>query len=208
MAGHVPAIHPAPLQRRWPGLSPGHDGSEKAVTARTHSLPCSRGDHAVPMTDDWHDRPNRIPWPPIIFAGIVVAALLLHAVVPLGDTLPRAVRLIGAAIMLAGIVLDVAAMVTMHRHRANIQPHRAATALVTTGPFALSRNPIYLGNTLLIAGAGIAFDALWFVPTALLGAWLVSRLAIRREEAHLAARFGPAWAAYAQRTPRWLRLRR
>jgi len=36
----------------------------------------------------------------------------------------------------------------------------------------------------------------------------VSRLAIRREEAHLAARFGEAWTAYAKRTPRWLRLRR
>ena len=107
------------------------------------------------MSDAWHDRPNRIPWPPIIFAGIVVAAVLLHAVFPLGDTLPPALRLIGAILMLVGIVLDVSAMVTMHRYRANIQPHRAATTLVTTGPFALSRNPIYLGNTLLIAGAAL-----------------------------------------------------
>jgi protein-S-isoprenylcysteine O-methyltransferase Ste14 len=165
------------------------------------------------MTNDWHDRPNRIPWPPIIYAGIVVAAIILQYVFPpdvfpSGLALPLAVRLIGAAAMVAGIALDVSAMVTMHRHHANIQPHRAATALVTAGPFALSRNPIYLGNTLLIAGAGLAFQALWLVPMAILGAWLVSRLAIRREEAHLAARFGGAWAVYAQRTPRWLRLRR
>ncbi|MFL5288504.1 MAG: methyltransferase family protein [Rhodopila sp.] len=159
------------------------------------------------MTSDWHDRPNRIPWPPIVFAGIVAAAVLLHAVFPLGDTLPPTLRFVGAVLMVAGIALDVSTMVTMHRHRANIQPHRAATTLVTTGPFALSRNPIYLGNTLLIAGAGIAFNALWLVLTAILGAWLVSLLAIRREEAHLAARFGEAWTAYAQRTPRWLRLR-
>jgi protein-S-isoprenylcysteine O-methyltransferase Ste14 len=160
------------------------------------------------MTGDWHDRPNRIPWPPMIFAGVVVAALVLQYVVPPGLTLPLAARLVGAAAMLAGVALDVSAMAVMHRHHANIQPHRAATALVTTGPFALSRNPIYLGNTLLIAGAGMAFNVLWFVPMAIVTAWLVSLLAIRREEAHLAARFGEAWAAYAQRTPRWLRLRR
>jgi protein-S-isoprenylcysteine O-methyltransferase Ste14 len=160
------------------------------------------------MSGDWHDRPNRIPWPPMVFAGVVVAALVLQYAVPPGLALPSAVRLVGGVAMLAGAALDAAAMIVMHRHHANIQPHRAATALVTTGPFALSRNPIYLGNTLLIAGAGLAFNGPWLLPMAILGAWLVSSLAIRREEAHLAARFGAAWAAYAQRTPRWLRLRR
>ncbi|PPQ26595.1 methyltransferase family protein [Rhodopila globiformis] len=160
------------------------------------------------MTGRWYERPNRIPWPPMIFAGVACVAVVLQHVFPPGLTLPPALRWLGAATMVIGVALDVSAMAVMHRHRANIQPHRAATALVTTGPFALSRNPIYLGNTLLIAGAGIAFNVLWFVPMAIVTAWLVSRLAIRREEAHLAARFGAAWTAYAQRTPRWLRLRR
>jgi protein-S-isoprenylcysteine O-methyltransferase Ste14 len=91
----------------------------------------------------------------------------------------------------------------MSRQHANILPHRAATALVTSGPFALSRNPIYLGNTIAMAGAGLAFANPWFLPAALLAAVAVTRLAIRREEAHLAARFGAAWDAYSQRTARW-----
>jgi protein-S-isoprenylcysteine O-methyltransferase Ste14 len=59
---------------------------------------------------------------------------------------------------------------------------------------------------MLLAGAGFAFANAWLLLAALASAWLVSLLAIRREEAHLAIRFGDAWQIYAQRTPRWLRL--
>jgi protein-S-isoprenylcysteine O-methyltransferase Ste14 len=161
-----------------------------------------------PSTDR-RERPNVVPWPPIIFAGTIVAALVLEFAYPLDAVLPwsGAVRLIGAAAMLVGVVVDVAAMREMHRNRANIQPHRAATALVTTGPFALSRNPIYLANMVLIAGAGLAFGNAWLVLIVAAAVPLISVLAIRREEAHLAAQFGEAWAAYVKRTPRWLRLR-
>ena len=113
-------------------------------------------------------------------------------------------RAAGIAAILAGLGLDVATMVTMRRARANILPHRAATALVTGGPFALSRNPIYLGNTMMLGGAGLAFANAWFLLAAWMAARLVTVLAIQREEAHLASRFGAAWDAYARRTPRWL----
>ena len=102
-----------------------------------------------------------------------------------------------------GLGLDLAAIRTMRRHRANILPHRAATALVTTGPFAWSRNPIYLGNTLLLAGAAFAFHDPWFLPAALAAVLAVTHLAIRREEAHLAHMFGAEWERYRRRTARW-----
>ena len=59
-----------------------------------------------------------------------------------------------------------------------------------------------------LGGAGRAFGNAWYLIAAAIAALLVTVLAIRREEAHLAYRFGPAWDAYARRTPRWLRLRR
>jgi protein-S-isoprenylcysteine O-methyltransferase Ste14 len=155
------------------------------------------------------ERPNTIPWPPMIFLSAVAAAVALGYVYPLGGMLPfgTAVRIIGALLLLAGIGLDVAAMREMRRHRANILPHRAATALVTSGPFALSRNPIYLGNTLVLTGAALLFSSLWLLLAAAAAAWAVTALAIRREEAHLAAQFGDAWTAYTERTPRWIRVR-
>jgi protein-S-isoprenylcysteine O-methyltransferase Ste14 len=98
-------------------------------------------------------------------------------------------------------------MLTMRRHHANILPHRSATALVVSWPFSVSRNPIYLGNTLMLAGAALAFDIPWFAAAAVVAVYAVTVLAIRREERHLAARFGADWTAYQERVPRWLRLR-
>lgn len=153
-------------------------------------------------------RPNTVPWPPIIFVVAAILAVLLGRLYQPGIPLPAGLAtVLGAGVMLAGLGLDIAAMVVMHRHRANILPHRAATALVTSGPFAISRNPIYLGNTLLLTGAALVFGNAWFLAAALAAALVVAKLAIEREEAHLAALFGTAWHDYARRTPRWLRLR-
>jgi len=104
----------------------------------------------------------------------------------------------------AGIALDLAAMLAFRRHRTTVLPNRGATRLITDGPFRLSRNPIYVGNTLLVAGLGLVFGIAWLIPAAFVGAYATGRLAIAREERHLALRFGRDWEAYAARTPRWL----
>lgn len=148
--------------------------------------------------------PNRIPWPPLIYLGAAVTAVLLNEAFPGPSWLGAGIGAnLGWAVMFLGLGLDIAAMLGMRAQRANILPHRAATALVTTGVFAWSRNPIYLGNTLLLAGAALAFGNPWFLPAAFLAAVAVTRLAIEREEAHLAALFGTAWDTYRRRTARW-----
>ena len=153
--------------------------------------------------------PNRVPWPPLLVLAAALVAVGLGAVLPGPDWLSDPVLIVlGRALMLIGLGFDLAAMFTMWRHRANILPHRAATALVTTGPFAWSRNPIYLGNTLLLAGAAFAFHNPWFLPAAFAAAVAVTRLAIVREEAHLAQLFGAEWETYRGRTARWFGRRR
>jgi protein-S-isoprenylcysteine O-methyltransferase Ste14 len=158
------------------------------------------------MPLDFAIRPNRIPWPPLIYAGAIGLALALDRLYPqvsgaIGDD--DGVWLLGVAVMAAGAAFDLSAMLAMWRHRANIMPHRAATALVTSGPFALSRNPIYLGNAIMLAGAAPTFGNFWFLALVPVVVALVTVLAIRREERHLATLFGGAWTAYAARTPRW-----
>ena len=152
--------------------------------------------------------PNRIPWPPIIFGAAALAGVLLHGYMPLPWLPDGPLRLGTAAIGLcglcAGIALEIVTFLTFRRHRTTILPHRGASALITDGPFAKSRNPIYTGNTLLILSAGLLFGIVWLLPAGLVAAAMVQKLAIEREERHLAARFGATWEAYAARTPRWL----
>lgn len=149
--------------------------------------------------------PNRIPWPPLLVSMAALVAIGLGAVLPGPFWLSYpAFVIFGRTVMAIGLGLDLWAMFAMWRHRANILPHRAATALVTTGPFAWSRNPIYLGNTVLLAGAAFAFRDPWFLPAAFASAYAVTRLAIRREEAHLARSFGAEWENYRRRTARWI----
>lgn len=152
------------------------------------------------------DRPNRIPWPPLIYLGAVIAAVLVHVLVPLTlpDWLKPIAALLGLMLLIGGVTIDVAAIRTLGKHRTTVMPHRASSALVTDGPYAFSRNPIYLGNTIALLGLALVFEVPWFLVAAPLAALIVQKLAIEREERHLAARFPEEWSAYSARVRRWL----
>ncbi|MDA8870851.1 isoprenylcysteine carboxylmethyltransferase family protein, partial [Rhizobiaceae bacterium] len=111
---------------------------------------------------------------------------------------------VGIAVISLAIALDVWAALTFRRHAANIMPHRAASTLIESGPFALSRNPIYLANVMLTLGVGLALDSRWFLLGAAALILVLQRFAIMREEAHMATLFGQAWQEYTLRVRRWI----
>jgi protein-S-isoprenylcysteine O-methyltransferase Ste14 len=139
----------------------------------------------------------------MIVAFVVISALVFNVFVPLPAIANVWIRTIGGLVIGMGVALDLWAILTMRRAHTNILPHRAADFLVTSGPFAFTRNPIYVGNTLSMLGAGFCFENTWFVLFGIVGAFMVDRLAIRREEIHLAASFGARWTEYSSRVPRW-----
>jgi len=157
------------------------------------------------MAIDFAKRPNWIPWPPLLLVAAAGAGYGLQRVAPTAGLVPEGLMRFGEAVLALGLAFDFWAMGVMVVARTNILPNFGAGRLVTHGPFAFTRNPIYLGNTLLLMGIGLAFSALWFLPLAVIMAVLVDRLAIRREEQHLALRFGAEWAAYAAAVPRWFK---
>lgn len=154
----------------------------------------------------YRDRPNTIPWPPIIYSAALVAGLIMAVIVPL--PLDRVVglpgRTAGAVLIALGLALDLAAIFTLRAGQTTVLPHRGSRHLVTSGPFRLSRNPIYLGNTLVVAGLGLAFANGWLMIAAIAAAILTQKIAIEREERHLLALFGVAYESYCKRTRRWL----
>lgn len=155
------------------------------------------------MTDP-ADRPNRIPWPPILFLGALLAANILGPALPLPVRAPPALQLAGAAIAAAAIGLMLWAFIAFRQHETTVLPHRRSDALITAAPFSLSRNPIYLSEAVLLAGLGLVNGSAWYWLAIPAFMFAVTKLAIEREEAHLAARFGADWQAYSGRVRRWL----
>lgn len=148
--------------------------------------------------------PNRLPLPPLFTAAAVLAALALQWLVPIGWEGSGVWRVLGALLVAGAVAAMGWAVTTMVRAQANVLPHRAATGLVTHGPFAWSRNPIYAADVALVAGLGLLFGNAWMLGAAPVLALLLRELAVKREERHMAAAFGGDWQLYAGRVRRWL----
>ena len=150
--------------------------------------------------------PARLPWPPILLAALIVAALAFGYAVPLAWPGERDVmgRIVGSGLGLAGLALIVWAAWALRRHGTTILPDRAADVLVTDGPFYWRRNPIYIGHVLMLLGVAELTHNIWFAILAAAYVPLVTWLAVLPEERHLEARFGDAYRAYKARTRRWI----
>jgi len=153
------------------------------------------------------DRPNVIPWPPIVLVGSIAAGLAFARLVPLGW--PRGpgadiLQGVGVVLVVLAIALYVSTFMAFSRAKTTVLPTKGASHLVTGGPFRFTRNPIYLGNFILVAGLGLILANGWLVILAFVAAFAEQKLAIEREEAHLEHRFGRAWRDYAKRVRRWI----
>ena len=152
-------------------------------------------------------RPNTVPWPPIILLAAIIAGWLLTRLMPsLAGHFPFGEPQIwfGWLLVILAIAMDIWVLIIFRNHKTNIRPDRPAETLVTHGPFAWSRNPIYVGNVAIILGLALAKGSVWhlmLVPVVFL---LIQELAIKREEAHIAVRFEKSWTEYAARVRRWL----
>ena len=143
----------------------------------------------------------RLP-PPIIAALVMGAAWLLDRVWTL-QVGPPAVALGGMVIFLA-IGLAGWAVLALVKAGNDPRPDRPDAAMVETGPYRRSRNPIYLGLLLGATGLALIWGTLWaWLGVAVLHG-VLDRLVIAKEEAYLAARFGAAYEVYKGRVRRWM----
>lgn len=149
------------------------------------------------------NQPNTVPWPPLLIAGLTALAIALNMIVPMDPGFSR-LWIPGAILIATALAVDLWAMKTLNDARTTILPHRGSLHLVTRGPFAFSRNPIYLANLMLMAGLGLLFANGWLLLLAPVNAVLTQILVIKREESHLIALFGYEYEAYCRRVRRWI----
>lgn len=152
-------------------------------------------------------RPSNFPWPPLIYVAAIAASILLHFLYKLpwlAQPLSDILFAIGWLFVAGGVALIVSALRAMKAARTSPMPTVAATHLVTSGAFAVTRNPIYLANTLVMIGIGLIAGMAWFLLLAIVAAFLTQKAAIEPEERHLDARFGKRYREYAKKVRRWV----
>ena len=149
----------------------------------------------------------RFPPPTLFVVGWLLGWALDAKVVrfPLdgdGATSPLVVG--GTVVIVLGLGVIAAGLLTFFRARTAIMPHHAASRLVTHGPYRFTRNPMYVGMTLLYAGLALRTNMGW--PLVLLPLVLLAlvRLVIGREERYLASAFGAEYDDYRRRVRRWI----
>ena len=144
--------------------------------------------------------------PPFLFVGgLVLGAILQRAwALPLWSGTPSTL-LLGLAYLLAAVGIAWAAwgMLTFRRARTAFIPSQPASQLVSWGPYRFSRNPMYLGLSLLYCGIALRLNSVWAFLLFPLVIALVIRLVIRPEERYLDDAFGDTYRSYRDRVPRW-----
>jgi protein-S-isoprenylcysteine O-methyltransferase Ste14 len=146
------------------------------------------------------DRAGVIAPPPLIYAAVFLAGLAIRYFwwmpIPFG-------RPAAAVFLVLSLAMLAWATAAMRRARTSMLPYKPTTALVTSGPFRFTRNPLYLSLNLGYISAALWIDALpalLLVPVALA---ILHFGVILREESYLEAKFGDAYRDYRRRVPRW-----
>ena len=147
--------------------------------------------------------------PPVWLALCLAIAWAQAAYYPMGlsfggETGAPIVDLIGGLMVGAGLVLMALAFYEMNRMRTTVIPHREAAALVQSGIYSRSRNPIYLGDALVLAGMILYWDAVLSLPLVPVFVWWIERHFILPEENRLRRKFRADFARYCQKTRRWV----
>ena len=142
--------------------------------------------------------------PPVLLLFALVLGFGAKWLTPL-PLLPDDVALpVGPVVVAASFGWVIWAVVTMRRAGGSIPTSEPTEAIVVRGPYAWSRNPIYLSMVALQVGVGIWANSAWFFGLATLSAWLLWWGVISREEHYLEGKFGQAYLDYKAQVRRWI----
>ncbi len=142
--------------------------------------------------------------PPVWLLGFIALVWMQVWIWPAGTGDSPVLALIGGVLFWGGLVLMGWAVWAFRTHQTSVVPHQMPSAIITTGPFRFSRNPIYLGDVMILTGVILghgAWPCLILLP---LFVAILSRRFIAPEEARLKDNFEAEFAEYAAKTRKWL----
>jgi protein-S-isoprenylcysteine O-methyltransferase Ste14 len=142
--------------------------------------------------------------PPLTYVVLFGLGLLLHQIVPFTFSLVVPARVATLLFLGASVLLLVWCNVLFRRAHTSLVPIKPTEALVVSGPYQLTRNPMYLGLLCVYIAVALWFGVVWALILVPLVVLAVQRLAIAKEERYLEQKFGDAYRQYCTHVRRWI----
>ncbi|WP_050602803.1 isoprenylcysteine carboxylmethyltransferase family protein [Ruegeria sp. 6PALISEP08] len=143
--------------------------------------------------------------PPVWLIAFAVAAWMQAKYLSFGLSLESGFTdLLSGALIGGGILMAVLAVVEFRRHQTTVIPHETPSSMVQSGIYKRSRNPIYVGDVLILAGLVLRFDAVLSLVLVPVFVWVLERRFILPEENRLRRTFRADFARYERKTRRWI----
>jgi protein-S-isoprenylcysteine O-methyltransferase Ste14 len=152
----------------------------------------------------YQDNPGVVAPPPLIYGLPLAFGLYYNRRSPFELMPHNLARMIGVTLGIIAIILSLAAATQFWRARTSMIPYKPTTAIIESGLFAISRNPMYLAMTLGYVAISLVFNTAWpllLLPLVLL---VMYRGVIAREERYLEQKFGERYVQYMTRVRRWI----
>lgn len=142
--------------------------------------------------------------PPFLYGGGFLAALALRWLWPMPIVGRSGPLWAALALAIAGVAIIIPGRRALVAAGTNVDPMLPSTAIVTAGPYRFSRNPIYVGLTLLYLGLASAFNTWWGVIVLVPILAVMHLGVVRREERYLEQKFGEPYRKYRAVVRRYL----
>lgn len=154
------------------------------------------------LPDGTLDNPDLPFKPPLPFVAAIVVGVGLHHWWPMASR-PVGWAPLGVTIVLLGAALVLWSLAAFRAKRTPLEPWKSSKAIVSDGPFAWSRNPVYIGLAIIQVGIGVWSDRLAVIALVVVPALLIASMVVPREEAYLRRKFGQVYEDYCSRVRRW-----
>ena len=141
--------------------------------------------------------------PPIIFLGAILLGIVLNWAWPL--PFRRSILWwLGPLFTGCAVLLFLLSFREFRAAGTSVQGSKRTTAIVRTGPYRFSRNPIYVSFILLVLGLSVWLNNLWLLVTLVPAVGIIATVVIPREERFLEQNFHAQYASYKAAVRRWL----
>jgi len=147
---------------------------------------------------------NKKIMPPTYFIVLLFSSIGLHFLFPVMRLISLPYNYLGILIIIFGIILNLWTDSLFKKRQTTVKPHEMPNFFISSGPFRISRHPMYLGMILILLGVAVFLGSLISFVFPIIFVMIIEKLFIPMEEKNLEKKFGDKYIAYKKRVRKWI----